>query len=76
MQCSEVASDESVTRSSLFTSQGTITVGDKLFMMPNRTQVEVLQLWLDQDEVAYLIGGENARVKLKERFAALTRIAS
>jgi len=46
--------------------QGTITVGDKLCMMPNRTHVEVLQLWLDQDEVQYLVGGENARVKLKD----------
>ena len=24
------------------------------------------QLWLDQDEVSYLVGGENARVKLKD----------
>ena len=26
----------------------------------------MLQLWLDQEEVSYLIGGENARVKLKD----------
>ncbi|EOD04843.1 hypothetical protein EMIHUDRAFT_428552 [Emiliania huxleyi CCMP1516] len=44
--------------------QGTIRVGDKLCVMPNR--VTVLQLWLDQEEVSYLIGGENARVKLKD----------
>lgn len=46
--------------------QGTISVGDKLWVMPNRTPVEVLQLHLDQDEVSYLVGGENARVKLKD----------
>jgi len=45
--------------------QGTIAAGDKLFVMPNRVPVEVLNVWLDQDEVAYLVGGENARVKLK-----------
>ena len=41
-------------------------MGDKLFCMPNRVPVKVLQLWLDQDEVSYLIGGENARVKLSD----------
>jgi len=46
--------------------QGTVTVGDKLFVMPNRTPVEVLNVWLDQEEASYLIGGENARVKLKD----------
>jgi len=46
--------------------QGRITPGDKLWMMPNRVPVEVLNVWLDQDEVSYLIGGENARVKLKD----------
>jgi len=46
--------------------QGMIKPGDKLFVMPNRVPVEVLQVWLDQDEVSYLIGGENARVKLKD----------
>ena len=34
--------------------------------MPNRTPVEVMNVWLDQDEVSYLVGGENARVKLKD----------
>jgi peptide chain release factor subunit 3 len=46
--------------------QGTVKPGDKLWVMPNRVPVEVLNVWLDQDEVAYLIGGENARVKLKD----------
>merc|ERR1719498_1876271 len=46
--------------------QGTVKPGDKLFVMPNRTPVEVQNVWLDQDEVSYLIGGENARVKLKD----------
>jgi peptide chain release factor subunit 3 len=32
----------------------------------NRTPVEVMNVWLDQDEVSYLVGGENARVKLKD----------
>jgi len=45
--------------------QGTVKPGDKLWIMPNRVPVEVLNTWLDQDEVAYLVGGENARVKLK-----------
>jgi peptide chain release factor subunit 3 len=46
--------------------QGTIRVGDKLCVMPNRVSVEVMNVWLDQDEVPYLLGGENARVKLKD----------
>lgn len=25
-----------------------------------------MNVWLDQDEVSYLVGGENARVKLKD----------
>jgi len=45
--------------------QGTIKPGDKLWVMPNRVPVEVLKTHLDQDEVSYLIGGENARVTLK-----------
>jgi hypothetical protein len=28
--------------------QGTVSVGDKLFVMPNRTPVEVMNVWLDQ----------------------------
>ena len=31
--------------------QGTVAVGDKLCIMPNRTPVEVMNVWLDQDEV-------------------------
>ena len=31
-----------------------------------RVPVEVLNVWLDQDEVSYLVGGENARIKLKD----------
>ena len=46
--------------------QGTIKSGDKLVVMPNKAPVEVLNVWLDQDEVSYLVGGENARVKLKD----------
>ena len=34
--------------------------------MPNKVPVEVLNVWLDQDEVGYLVGGENARVRLKD----------
>jgi len=45
--------------------QGTLKVGDKLLVMPNRSPVEVMNLWLDQEEVGYLVGGENARVRLK-----------
>ena len=26
----------------------------------------MLNVWLDQDEVSYLVGGENARIKLKD----------
>ena len=46
--------------------QGTIRPGDKLCVMPNKVPVEVLNVWLDQDEVGYLVGGENARVRLKD----------
>ena len=46
--------------------QGTVKPGDKLWVMPNRVPVEVLNVWLDQDEVSYLVGGENARIKLKD----------
>ena len=31
--------------------QGTVKPGDKLWVMPNRVPVEVLNVWLDQDEV-------------------------
>jgi len=41
--------------------QGTVSVGDKLCVMPNKVAVEVMNVWLDQDEVCYLSsGGENA----------------
>merc|ERR1740124_2156678 len=46
--------------------QGSVKPGDKLWVMPNRVPVEVLNVWLDQDEVSYLVGGENARIKLKD----------
>ena len=46
--------------------QGMVKPGDKLWVMPNRVPVEVLNVWLDQDEVSYLVGGENARIKLKD----------
>ena len=32
--------------------QGTVKPGDKLWVMPNRVPVEVLNVWLDQDEVS------------------------
>lgn len=35
-------------------------------MMPNKTQVEVLGLMMDEEEVTIVQGGENAKVKLKD----------
>lgn len=39
--------------------------GQQLLLMPNRKQVEVLQLWSDEDEVVSITSGENVKIKLK-----------
>jgi peptide chain release factor subunit 3 len=45
---------------------GTVKRGGILLLMPNRKQVEVLQLWSDgEDEVAQVFSGENVKIKLK-----------
>lgn len=44
---------------------GTVTKGTILLLMPNRKQVEVLQLWTDEDEVDQISAGQNVKVKLK-----------
>lgn len=44
---------------------GTTRRGAQLLLMPNRKQVEVLQLWSDEDEVSQVSSGENCKIKLK-----------
>lgn len=39
--------------------------GAQLILMPNRKQVEVLQLWIDEEEVNAVNSGENVKIKLK-----------
>lgn len=39
--------------------------GSQLILMPNRKQVEVLQLWSDEEEVNQVVCGENVKLKLK-----------
>ena len=44
---------------------GTLKRGTQLLLMPNRKQVEVLQLWSDEEEVTQIFSGENVKIKLK-----------
>lgn len=39
--------------------------GQQLLLLPNRTPVEVIQLWSDDDEVNSIVSGENVKIKLK-----------
>ncbi|GAB6020404.1 Eukaryotic peptide chain release factor GTP-binding subunit ERF3A [Chamberlinius hualienensis] len=44
---------------------GNAKKGQQLLMMPNRTIVEVIQMWSDDDEVNTIGSGENVKIKLK-----------
>jgi len=44
---------------------GTAKKGQQLLMMPNRTVVEIIQLWSDDDEVSTIGSGQNVKIKLK-----------
>ena len=44
---------------------GQVRRGGTLMIMPNRKLVEVLQLWVDDEEVAHVVCGENVKIKLK-----------
>ncbi|KFD45846.1 hypothetical protein M514_13280 [Trichuris suis] len=44
---------------------GTVTKGQSLVVMPNRTPVQTLQLWCDEDEADEITTGENVKLKLK-----------
>ena len=44
---------------------GSTQRGAQLMLMPNRKQVEVLQLWTDEVEVSQVSSGENVKIKLK-----------
>lgn len=44
---------------------GSTQRGSQLVLMPNRRQVEVLQIWSDEDEVSHAASGENVKIKLK-----------
>lgn len=45
--------------------QGQIRRGSTLLLMPNRRSVEVLQLWVDDEEVNHVVCGESVKIKLK-----------
>jgi len=44
---------------------GTISKGQTSMLMPNKTAVQVLQLWTDDDETDEAISGQNIKAKLK-----------
>lgn len=44
---------------------GTAKKGQQLILMPNRTMVEIIQLWSDDDEVNSVGSGQNVKIKLK-----------
>lgn len=44
---------------------GQVRRGASLLLMPNRRSVEVLQLWVDDDEVNHVTCGESVKIKLK-----------
>lgn len=44
---------------------GSIKRGQTCLMMPNRKEVEVLNIWLDEDEISSCRSGENVKLKLK-----------
>ncbi|KAI0990463.1 hypothetical protein GJ496_005464 [Pomphorhynchus laevis] len=44
---------------------GTVKLGDKLCMMPNKTQVEVIGVTVETEECDFAMCGENIRLKLK-----------
>ena len=44
---------------------GSLRRGSNLLMMPNRRQVEVLQLWTDEEETNQVVSGENVKIKLR-----------
>ncbi|KRY76206.1 Eukaryotic peptide chain release factor GTP-binding subunit ERF3B, partial [Trichinella pseudospiralis] len=44
---------------------GSVVKGQSLVVMPNRTPVQVLQLWSDDDEADEVTPGENVKLKLK-----------
>jgi len=44
---------------------GSIRRGQTCLVMPNRKEVEILNVWLDEDEVASCKSGENVKLKLK-----------
>lgn len=44
---------------------GSVSRGDQVMLMPNRSVVEVMQLWSDEEETEKANPGENVKVKLK-----------
>jgi peptide chain release factor subunit 3 len=46
--------------------QGTVNIGDKLYVMPNKIEVEVSNLWENENEVNRLYCGNNSRLRLKD----------
>ncbi|VDP10479.1 unnamed protein product [Soboliphyme baturini] len=44
---------------------GIVTKGQNLMLMPNKTLVQALQLWSDDDETEQVSPGENIKIKLK-----------
>uniref|UniRef100_A0A915L2T3 Tr-type G domain-containing protein n=1 Tax=Romanomermis culicivorax TaxID=13658 RepID=A0A915L2T3_ROMCU len=44
---------------------GVVTRGQNLLLMPNKTLVQALQLWSDDDETDEIGPGENVKIKLK-----------
>ncbi len=46
--------------------QGKLSLGDKLLLLPNKIEVEILNIWLDDQELTSSKCGDNIRIKIKE----------
>lgn len=46
--------------------QGKLSLGDKLLLLPNKIEVEILTIWLDDQELTSVQCGDNIRIKIKD----------
>lgn len=46
--------------------QGSINIGDKLLILPNKIEIEVLLIWIDDLEIKTASCGQNIRIKIKD----------
>ncbi len=46
--------------------QGTMSLGDKLLILPNKIEIEVISIWIDDLEIKTAHCGLNIRIKIKD----------